>query len=155
MKSKIIACLSLLIVPFLAAFQPSSADDAPAGNIEVVIKGLKNSRGVVRVALFGSKETYNNDHNIGMGSFRKMAVPIDGNQATATFTAIPYGDYAIKIFHDEDNSGRFATNAFGIPKVEYAFSNDARAVFGSPSFEKAKFLLNQASLPMEIKTPGK
>lgn len=147
--------LSMLLMLLLAAFLPGLADDAPGGNIAVAIKGLKNSQGVVRVALFGSKETYNNDHNIGMGAFRKMAVPIANNQATATFSAIPYGDYAIKVFHDEDNSGKFVTNAFGIPKVEYAFSNNARALFGPPSYDKAKFKLDQANLLMEIKTQGK
>jgi uncharacterized protein (DUF2141 family) len=155
MKSNIMVCLSLLSALVLAAFLPSAADDAPGGNITVTIKGLKNNQGVVRVALFGSKETYNNDHNIGMGSFRKMAVPIADNKATATFTAIPYGDYAIKVFHDEDNSGKFVTNAFGIPKVEYAFSNNARAMFGPPPFDKAKFKLDQANISMEINAQGK
>ena len=155
MKARVIGWFSFLLVLSLTSIAASMADDAPSGNIAVAIKGLKNSQGVVRVALFGSKETYNNDHNIGIGSFRKLAQPIEGNQATATFTGIPYGDYAIKVFHDEDNSGKFVTNAFGIPKVEYAFSNDARAMFGPPSFDKAKFKLDRADLSMEIKAQGK
>jgi uncharacterized protein (DUF2141 family) len=155
MKLKSTLSLSLLLVQLVAAFLPVMADDAPEGDITVAIKGLKNSQGVVRVALFGSKETYNNDHNIGMGSFRKVAVPITDQQATARFTGMPYGDYAIKVFHDENNSGKFATNAFGIPKIEHAVSNNARALFGPPGFDKAKFKLEQANLSMEIRTAGK
>jgi uncharacterized protein (DUF2141 family) len=153
--SKITTCLSFLLLLLLAAPAPSLADDAHSGNITVAIMGLRNNQGVVRVALFGSKETYNNDHNIGMGSYRKMVAPIESNCATATFSDIPFGDYAIKVFHDQDNSGKFVTNAFGIPKVEYAFSNNARAMFRPPSYDKAKFVLDRAGLSMEIKTQGK
>jgi uncharacterized protein (DUF2141 family) len=90
-----------------------------------------------------------------MGAFRKMAVPIQGSEATATFSGIPCGDYAIKVFHDENNSGKFLTNTFGIPRVEYAFSNNARAMFGPPSFEKARFALKQPELSMEKSTQHK
>ncbi len=72
-------------------------------------------------------------------------------QATATLQNVPYGEYAIKLFHDEDNSGRFLTNAFGIPKVEYGFSNNAHGLFGPASFGKAKFQLN---VDMDIAMQG-
>ncbi len=152
-KTTVCAVLALCVLHFTAA--AIKAEDAPAGNISVVIKSLKSSQGLVRVALFGSKETYNNDHGVGMGAFRKTAVPILGNQATATFSDIPFGDYAIKVFHDENNSGKFLTDAFGRPKVEYGFSNDARSVFGLPNYEKAKFWLDRPSLLLEINTRSK
>ena len=72
----------------------------PEGTITVFMSGLRNNQGVVRVALFGSQETYNNDHNVGMGSFRKVVVPVVNNQAVASFSEMPYGDYAVKFFHD-------------------------------------------------------
>jgi uncharacterized protein (DUF2141 family) len=33
-------------------------------------------------------------------------------------------------------------NFFGIPKEQYGFSNNARALFGPPNFEDASFVLN-------------
>jgi uncharacterized protein (DUF2141 family) len=155
MTVKATVCALLFFCLLLFAAGGIQAEDAPSGNISVVIKSLKNSRGLVRVALFGSKETYNNDHSVGMGAFRKTAVPILGNQATATFSDIPFGDYAVKVFHDENNSGKFLTDAFGRPKVEYGFSKDARSVFGPPNYEKAKFLLDRPSISLEINTRSK
>jgi len=127
----------------------------PEGTITVVMSGLRNNQGVVRVALFASPETYNNDHNVGMGSFRKVVVPVVNNQAVASFSEMPYGDYAVKFFHDEDNSGKFVVGFFGCPKVEFGFSNDARARFGPPPFRKAKFTLAQPNLALQIKSQAK
>jgi len=127
----------------------------PEGTITVVMTGLRNNQGVVRVALFGSPETYNNDHSVGMGAFRKVVVPVVHNQAVASFSEMPYGDYAIKAFHDENNSGKFVVGAFGRPKVEFGYSNDARAAFGPPPFRRAKFALTQPNLSVQIKSQAK
>jgi len=85
---------------------------------------LRNNNGVVRIALFNSSKSYSADKFSADKSFQKLIAPINNKEATATLENVPYGEYAIKLFHDEDNSGRFITNAFGIPKVEYGFSNN-------------------------------
>jgi uncharacterized protein (DUF2141 family) len=87
-------------------------------------------------------------------AFKKAIAPIKGSEASVTLTDIPYGEYAIKLFHDEDNSGRFVTGMFGIPKVEYGFSNNAHGVMGPASYEKAKFQLNNKKLDMPIDMQG-
>ncbi|MBS1994438.1 MAG: DUF2141 domain-containing protein [Cyanobacteria bacterium SZAS LIN-2] len=149
----------LSVFAFVCAVLPASVPVVLAqeaeGTITVSISGLRNNQGVVRVALFGSPETYNNDHNIGMGAFRKVAVPIAANTAVASFSDMPYGDYAIKAFHDETNSGKFLTGPFGKPRVEYAFSNDARYGLNPPTFAKARFSLAQPNLTLQIKSQRK
>ena len=138
-----------------AALAQDSSAGPPEGTITVIMSGLRNNQGVVRVALFGSPETYNNDHNVGMGSFRKVVVPVVNNQAVASFSEMPYGDYAVKFFHDENNSGKFVVGPFGRPRVEFGISNDARASFGPPPFRKAKFTLAQPNLSLQIKSQAK
>jgi uncharacterized protein (DUF2141 family) len=145
----LICCAALLApAPVVMAQQAE-------GTITVSINGLRNNQGVVRVALFGSSETYNNDHNIGMGAFRQVVVPVADNLAVASFPDMPYGDYAVKAFHDENNSGKFLTGTFGKPRVEYAYSNDARYVLNPPSFAKARFSLAQPVLNLQIKSQRK
>jgi uncharacterized protein (DUF2141 family) len=121
------------------------AEGANSGKITVFINGLKNSNGVARIALFNSEGSYA-DNKSGPDSagkaFRKVAAPISANAATCTFEDIPYGEYAVRFFHDEDNSGEFKTGMFGIPKVEYGFSNNAVGKFGPAPYSKAKFSLN-------------
>lgn len=72
-------------------------------------------------------------------------------EAKAFFDDAPYGEYAIALFHDEDNDGKLAYGALGIPKEGYGFSNDARGRFGPPSFDKARFKLDSAEKAVSIK----
>ena len=51
------------------------------------------------------------------------------------------GEYTIKIYHDENGNGIHDKNILGIPKEDYAFSNNAVASIGPPDYEKAKFEL--------------
>lgn len=124
------------------------------GSIILHISGLRNNNGVVRVALFDSSKNYSMDKGSADHSFKKMIAPINNKESTATIENLPYGEYAIKLFHDEDNSGRFLTNSFGIPKVEYGFSNNAHGLFGPAPFDKAKFRLDSQKLDMNIKMQG-
>ena len=129
----------------------SAAFAADAGNITVHVTDLRNDKGVVRVALFNSKDNYANDKGTATLAFKKDAAPVKGAESTVSFDNIPYGEYAIKLFHDEENSGKFLTNMVGIPKVEYGFSNNARGAFGPASYDKAKFTLKDQKLDMTIK----
>jgi len=135
----------------LVILLPAMAIAADQGSITVHITGLRNDKGVARIALFASSATYAASGNTGDMAFKKVAAPISAREAVCTFQDLPFGDYALKVFHDEDNSGRFVTNMFGMPKVQYGFSNNAHAMFGAPDYEKAKFKLDSSQLNMEIK----
>lgn len=123
-----------------------------SGNIEVKVSGLKNNDGVVRIALYDDSARYKGDNkeNSSAGAYRKTTAVIKGGIASCAFEQIPDGRYAIKFFHDENNSGQFITGMFGIPKVEYGFSNNARAAFGPPSFEKAAFKFTGAEAVLNL-----
>ncbi|MBX9878758.1 MAG: DUF2141 domain-containing protein [Candidatus Obscuribacterales bacterium] len=123
---------------------------ADQGTLIIHVSGLKNSNGSVRVALFNSDASYTNDKFTGETAFRKEILPIKNNAAECAFTNLPYGDYAIKLFHNEDNSGKFETGIFGIPKVQYGFSNNAHGKFGPAGYDKAMFHLGSTEQSMNI-----
>ncbi len=129
----------------------SAALAADTGKVTVHVTGLRNDKGVVRFALFNSKDSYSADKNTADLAYKKDVAPINVSETAYTFKDVPYGEYAIKLYHDEANSGKFIVGKFGIPKVEYAFSNNARGLFGPASYDKAKFKLSSASLNMDIK----
>ncbi|MFZ0887958.1 MAG: DUF2141 domain-containing protein [Candidatus Binataceae bacterium] len=60
------------------------------------------------------------------------------------------GTYALAVIHDENSNGKLDTDLFGIPTEGYAFSKDASAWFGTPSFPAASFSYNGQSLDMTI-----
>ncbi len=151
-KSALFASAISLIVFWLVPLAASA--DTNSGKLSLHITGLNNDKGVVRIALFNSKSTYSDSDASGQQAFKKDVSPIKDKSCDYTFEALPYGEYAIKIFHDEDNSGNFIRGAFGIPKVQYAFSNNAHGMMGPASYDKAKFTLNRQTMTMPIKMQG-
>ena len=112
------------------------------GTITVVIKNFRNDRGEIRVAIFNSKEGFPGNSKL---SYKKVTATIKNRKAEVIFTDIPFGVYAIGVFHDENMNGEMDSNLLKIPKEGYGASNDARERFGPPKFEDAKFELNADS----------
>jgi uncharacterized protein (DUF2141 family) len=138
--------IALAICPFLSAHA-----DSPSGSLKLTVTGANNNKGVVRVALYNSKDSYAADkHNTGDGAFKKGTAEIKNSKAEYSFSDLPFGQYAVKVYHDEDNSGTFYTGAFGIPKVQYGFSNNAKGMMGPAPFNKAIFDLKSPQMSMAI-----
>ncbi|GIV46210.1 MAG: hypothetical protein KatS3mg036_1028 [Ignavibacterium sp.] len=135
---------SLLIIILFSVF--INAGDNQKARLIVKIKGLKNDQGTVKVALCNSSENYKED----LAPFKAAIIEIKNNQAIAVFDNLPAGNYAVKAFHDENNNDDFDTNFLGIPKEDYGFSNNARGLFGPPSWDAAKFQLNKIDQIVEI-----
>src|SRR6185312_3610746 len=107
---KIFNLFSLILLTFF------SSTVLAAGTLTVYVTGLKNDQGVVRMALFNSQTAYKAAGLGSQGAYQRTAVEIKNGQAVWRVTNLPYDDYAIKLFHDVDNSGQLKTNFFGIPK---------------------------------------
>ena len=65
--------------------------------------------------------------------------PIHDRQAECVFTSVAPDVYAISAFHDENDNEKLDTNFLGIPVESWCTSRDAKAYFGPPSFDDAKF----------------
>lgn len=120
------------------------------GSIAIHVVGLRNNNGVVRIAVFNNAKDYAADKPKADLATVKAIANIKDGTADYTFSKLPYGEYAIKIFHDEDNSGKFYTNFLGIPRVEFGFSNNAHGRFGPAHYDQAKFKLASEELKMTI-----
>lgn len=144
MTSKI-AALVLLAAAYLAAQEPSS----PGHTLTVEIKGLRSSSGKVGVSLFNSASGFPRE---GKQAVAQKWAAISGTSATATFSNLDPGVYAVAAMHDENGNGKLDTNLFGIPKEGYGASNNAKGRLGPPSFDAAKFDLTDSSKTVEIQT---
>ncbi len=121
---KIILGLVILVSGFV---------NAQTATLTVNTSGFKNNDGKVKVGL------YNNEGKFLKESYLAVTSEIKGLKATVLFKNIPVGEYAVSIFHDEDNDGKLKTGVFGIPKEDIACSNNAKGKMGPPKYEDAKF----------------
>ena len=86
-----------------------------------------------------------------------MRKPIQGKNAkivngksTIVFENVPSGEYAVTCYHDKNDNNKMDFRANGMPIEDYGSSNNVM-VFAPPSFETAKFRLNDENLKLEIK----
>jgi uncharacterized protein (DUF2141 family) len=135
----VLATLSILAP---AADAPAPAERAAGVALTIRVKGLKNDKGRVAVALFDSAANFPRQER----ALRGQLVRIVGKRAQVTFAGLRPGIYAAAILHDENENEKMDFNFLGMPLEGYGFSNDASAMFGPPSFESAAFrLLPRAS----------
>lgn len=117
------------------AKEASATLEGEVGVIEVRVRDVRKEKGVVVIQLAVSKE----DYDEGLGIFELARAPIKGGEAIWRFEEIPYGVYALRIFHDANSNDKLDANFMGIPKETFAFSNNAMGRFGPASWEDARF----------------
>lgn len=102
-------------------------------NMIVVIKNINEAKGRIAVAIFDNEKDFTNKMLYGKTTESKAG------EVQVVFENVAPGEYAISVMHDANENGEIDSNAFGIPKEGFGFSNDAMGMFGPPSFDKAKF----------------
>ena len=142
-------CFKAATAAVLLAFAGVSAADAESnslGTLNVVPVGLENSRGMLLAQLSNGAATFE-----GKGeAFRSAAVKIVDAQAVVVFEDVPHGNYALKVFHDENDNQKLDTNFVGMPKEKFGFSNDVMGRFGPPSFEQARFRFEESATTLRV-----
>ncbi|NNG27636.1 MAG: DUF2141 domain-containing protein [Ignavibacteriaceae bacterium] len=116
------------------------------GSLIVKIIGFENNKGDCRIALDKLKNVYEGGDSVFIGKI----LPIINSEVSLKIDSLNYGNYAIKVFHDENSNGELDSNFLGIPTEDYGFSNNASSWFGPPSWEKAVFLFNHEEMSIEI-----
>ena len=137
----VLMCASLLPVAALA-------QTSPCPGIHVKILNIRNRHGTVDCALFDSPEGFPRDFLLSAQNV--MVIKVRDTQARCDFEAIPPGTYALAVIHDENSNGKLEANWLGVPTEGYGFSNDAKALLGTPSFSAASFSYDGQTLDMTI-----
>lgn len=132
-----------LFALLLLSGAPSPAAEEGA-TLAINVRGAKPGKGQAICSLFTSPENYLRQ------PVRSRTKPVDANgEAVCRFDQLAAGTYAVSVVYDEDLDGKLGTGLLGIPTELVGMSNNAKGVFGPPSFEKSAFPLSQ-SLSIDI-----
>ena len=108
---------------------------AQTGTINVEISGVEDPKGLMSIGLYSDEKGFPDDGK----EYKGTDVNVTGQTVVYTFKDIPFGTYAIAIFHDTNSNGKLDKNFLGIPKEGYAFSNNVFGTFGPPDFKDTSF----------------
>lgn len=105
----------------------------------VKVENIKKVEGSLMVAIYDHEDHFLTKEIMGEGK------TIEANQIEFHFEGLGEGTYAVSLFHDKNDNGKLDSNFIGIPTEPYAFSNNAKGMFGPPSFEQCKFEIKEGT----------
>jgi uncharacterized protein (DUF2141 family) len=141
--------LVILVILLLGASTRLMGQPGTA-TLTVRVAGVRNNKGRIALALFRSEAGFPGDSSKAVHT---QQAEIDNKTGSAQFVlqGIPYGVYAVSVFHDENMNGKLDKNFVGAPKEGYGVSNNPKKRMGPPPFGEASFSLNQPEQSVEIK----
>ena len=113
------------------------AVNAQKVTLQVDIDGFQNDIGKARVGLYNSEGTFLKT------TYMKLVSEIKSRKASVIFKNVPAGEYAISMYHDENDNGKLDKNFVGMPKEGYMASNNEKGFMGPPKYENAKFVVRE------------
>lgn len=112
---------------------------AVAADLTVNVSDVEKGKGHLMIALYKSEEDYKSDK----ASFAQKVEALN-SQEIVIFENLPDGEYAIKMYQDENDNNKMDFNMVGLPKEGYGFSNNV-GMFGAPEYTEAKFSVKEST----------
>jgi uncharacterized protein (DUF2141 family) len=139
-----LACVILFSV-VVSVSPPTRAQSGGPATIIIKITGLRSEKGQVRIAVFNSSETWLGEHPV-----YSSTIKVESQSVTWKLDDVPYGDYGIAVFHDENKNGKMDKNLLGMPLEPYGFSNNVRVILRAPKWEKGKVAVRNPTTEISI-----
>lgn len=134
-----------MVLPLLSAVPPilllAAAPATPfcSGHpgeirLELTVSGIAPAKGQVTVVAYDNARTF-----LERGA-RLFKVRLPASATVVTCLSLPHpGTYAIAVYHDANNDGKFGRSWIGLPIEGWGFSNDPPRSFGVPAFASVSF----------------
>ncbi|MEL6944994.1 MAG: DUF2141 domain-containing protein [Bacteroidota bacterium] len=103
------------------------------------VENIEVAKGHIWFGVYDSEQSFLNEEK-AVAIFGE-AVEREGT-LQIKFNEIPFGTYAIAVFHDVNNNGTLDQTFVGIPKEPFAFSQSLKSKWRAPEYEEMKFSLN-------------
>jgi uncharacterized protein (DUF2141 family) len=109
------------------------------GQVIVELVGVRSAKGLVLVAMYCGEAGFPSEFKKTCAS---KIVNAQKGRMRLVFDAIPAGEFAVSMFHDENANRTLDRNFLGMPKEGWGASRDAKASFGPPSYADARLSLS-------------
>ena len=140
-------CLKILLLTLVLTCSMPHILPAQSARLTIMVDGFENDSGSLQLAIIDRAEEFKE----GGHSFLEKKVQIINKTVTVTVEDLPYGEYAIQLYHDENDNGQLDRfPLLGWPTERYGFSNNSRNSSGRASFEQAKFILKAEHRTLSI-----
>ncbi len=113
--------------------------------LTVKVTEIKRSECMIRIGMFSSEESWL------AHSFMSKKARISNDRSTLIFEDVPFGEFGISLYHDENNNGKMDIRFSFLPKENYSCSNQVKGSFDSLNWVDAKFQLNKSNQEIPIK----
>lgn len=119
------------------------SQDTKGVTITMNVDNIKTDTGHVLLGLHNA-ETFMKGNGI-----KNAKSEIKNGKATATFTNVAPGSYAVLVLHDVNDNGKMDFDPNGMPRESYGTSNNVMS-FGPPDFDDTKFEVADKDLKLDI-----
>ena len=106
-------------------------------SLKLSVENIGSLEGYIRIGVFDRKDGFLKKGK----AFRNYIIKVTKHTETIVIDNLPKGTYAISLYHDKNSDGICNLNLLGIPKEQYAFSNNFKPRFTAPDFDDCKFEL--------------
>ena len=110
---------------------------AQTGKIIVEVSNIKNNDGIIYIGIYNNPETFPKANVVAEKKIKAQKSSIE-----YTFSNIDIGNYAVAVYHDENEDGKIGRYFFGMPSEDFAFSRNP-SNFGLPKYEDCNFELKE------------
>jgi uncharacterized protein (DUF2141 family) len=136
---------SILFFLFLFCFKSNSQNTT---TLTIKILNIKTVSGQIRIGFYNSASSFPAENKT---CFNKIVKPKNIGEISIPFTDIPYGTYAIAIYHDKNENKKLDKNLVGYPKEPFAFSNNFKPLISAPKFSDCSFEFSKTNKIITIK----
>jgi len=126
-------CLCLVFL-FGTRMVGEGSDDP---ELTIRVSGAEPSEGRIHLAVFASRSDY---LKVPLKDLNRS---VDEKGEAVFVLTLPKGQYSACAFYDKNDNGKLDKGFLGIPKELVAFSNQAKGLFGPPSYKATLFELNK------------
>lgn len=105
------------------------------GRLIIEIDRVERAQGTIWVGIYNSESTY----LIKEKAIIKEVPVFRKGSAIVEVDNLPYGTYAVALFHDLNDNDTLDQNFFGIPTEPYAFSRPPSSKWRLPYFREVAF----------------
>lgn len=116
------------------------------GSLYFSVDNVREAGGTIWVGVYESPDDF-----LDREKARLVAVRVThAGRAMIEIPDMVFGkEYALGIFHDENDNGEFDTNFIGLPAEPWAFSGKLKSRLRLPRFEEVSFTFKQ-SAPLQV-----